>query len=193
MVEVFLLDFRKHKGVEVQGGNTRWSDPAEVGLPSATQPDQAFLRCLCPRDECNDHPGETMGEDIGLSNFNLIWICVAIFLALFLLTCLICSIHQINNTRWHCCFQLECQKSKAAYFEQFWPKTTKKSDYIPCLGSFIHALLPPAHIWPTSFGLWPAYKSTNVWWNFDVICMEYDGYAVIQKTWRLFIEYEGYI
>ena len=59
-----------------------------------------YHRCLCPYDDCNDHPGETMGENIGLSNFSVIWICTAVLIALFLITCFICSVHQINNTRW---------------------------------------------------------------------------------------------
>ena len=59
-----------------------------------------YRRCLCPYDDCNDHPGETMGENIGLSNFSVIWICTAVLIALFLITCFICSVHQINNTRW---------------------------------------------------------------------------------------------
>ena len=90
---------------------------------------QIRLSCLCPQDDCNDHLGEeTMGDNINFSNFNLIWICAAILVSLFLLTCFVCSIHQINNTRWHLSAnQVFLRKIPCSvYVKWFSSKTTTK-------------------------------------------------------------------
>ena len=60
---------------------------------------QPTLRCLCPSDLCNDGDA-TEEEGPGfLTNFQVIQICLVVVGGLFGLLCVVCSVHQINNTR----------------------------------------------------------------------------------------------
>ena len=60
---------------------------------------QTRLRCLCPDSLCNDHVnGDGVDLDAGtFTNFQIVQISLVILTGLFLLTCLVCSCHQINN------------------------------------------------------------------------------------------------